>query len=68
MSDIPNKCSHLGFIRLTATWVLLFGGVAEQGSTSRDQCYLIDIPKIQIQRLDIKLKKVDAFESDGYMY
>ena len=36
MSDIPNKCSHLGFIRLTPTWVLLFGGVAEQGSTSRD--------------------------------
>lgn len=36
LSDVPNKCSHLGHIRLTPTWLLLFGGVAEQGSTSRD--------------------------------
>lgn len=68
LSDIPNKCSHLGHIRLTPTWLLLFGGVAEQGSTSRDQCYLVDLNKMVIQRLDIKIKKHDAFESDGYMY
>lgn len=29
LSDIPHKCGHLGHIRLTATWILIFGGVAE---------------------------------------
>ena len=68
IKDLPAKVCHMGQLSLSANWILLFGGISAQDSNSRDQCYLLQLDKRCIQRLDFKLKEYDSFETETYMY
>lgn len=67
--EIPNRAYDYGTVNLSADKVLIFGGISEREGTSRDQCYVLDLKRMAIDKCkELFLKNKDSFCNDNYSY